>query len=65
MKMPGMEDEWEEFSERLRWRFSKLTDSDLVYNPGYEEDTLQRIQERLGKTREELLGLLDRMKTTP
>ena len=63
MKMPGMNDEWEEFSERLRWRFPKLTESDVVYSPGFEEDTLQRIQDRLGKTRAELLGLVDRMKT--
>ena len=61
--MPGMNDEWEDFSERLRWRFPKLTDSDVVYNPGFEEDTMQRIQNKLGKTRQELLGLMDRMKT--
>jgi len=63
MKMPGMNDEWEDFSERLRWRFPKLTESDVVYSPGREEDTLQRIQDRLGKTRAELLGLVERMRT--
>jgi len=61
--MPGMNDEWEDFSERLRWRFPKLTDSDVVYNPGFEEDTMQRIQNKLGKTKEELRGLVERMKT--
>jgi len=61
--MPGMNDEWEDFSERLRWRFPKLTDSDVAYNFGFEEDTMQRIQDRLGKTKEELRGLVERMRT--
>jgi uncharacterized protein YjbJ (UPF0337 family) len=63
MKMQGMDDSWEDFSERLKWRFSKLTEEDLKLKEGYENDTLNRIQERLGKSRAELLGLFDRMRT--
>ena len=58
-----MQDEWEDFCERLRWRFPKLTESDVLYNTGYEEDTLKRIQDRLGKSKEELNALFDRMRT--
>ena len=61
--MPGMNDEWEDFSERLRWRFPKLTENDVVYKFGFEEDTMQRIQDRLGKTKAELRGLVERMRT--
>ena len=63
MKMPGMNEEWEEFCERLQWRFPKLTETDLSYTAGKEEDTLQRIQEKLGRSRQDLLALFDRMKT--
>ena len=62
MKMPGMNEDWEEFCERLMWRFSKITHEDVVYKEGHEEETLNRIQGRLGKSREELLALMERMK---
>jgi hypothetical protein len=65
MNMPGVVESWEEFSERLQWRFSKLTVEDLKLKEGYEDDTLNRIQVRLGKTRTELLGLFDRMRSVP
>ena len=63
MKMPGMNEEWEDFCERLQWRFPKLTPKDLSYIPGKEEETLQRLQESLGRSRQDLLALFDRMKT--
>ena len=60
--MPGMSEEWEEFCERLQWRFPKLTQNDLSYIPGKEEETLERIQVRLCRSRQDLLALFDRMK---
>jgi hypothetical protein len=62
MKMPGMEENWEDFCERLQWRFSKITYEDIQYTEGREDETLTRIQVRIGKSRKELLDLFDRMK---
>ena len=65
MKMPGMDENWEDFCERLQWRFSKLTYEDIQYTAGREDETLDRIQARLGKTRKELLELMERMRLLP
>ena len=62
MKMPGMDENWEDFCERLKWRFSKLTHEDFQYKEGREDETLDRIQARLGKSRKELLELMERMR---
>jgi len=62
MKMPGMDENWEDFCERLQWRFSKLTHEDIQYKEGREDETLNRIQVRLGKSRKELLELMERMR---
>ena len=40
--MPGMNDEWEDFSERLRWRFPKLSESDVVRQRVVEQDGVLR-----------------------
>ena len=60
-----MDENWEDFCERLKWRFSKLTYEDFQYKEGHEEETLNRIQARLGKTRKELLELMERMRMVP
>jgi|GEM_PF-5067575 len=65
MRMPGMDENWEDFCERLMWRFSKITHQDIEYKEGREEETLERIQVRLGKSRKELLDLMERMRLTP
>jgi len=64
MKMLGMQESWEDFSERLRVRFSKIKDEDVLYKEGYEEQTLQKIQQRLGWSRNDLMELFERMRLT-
>ena len=64
MRMFGMLETWEDFSQRLRGRFSKLTEDDVHYVEGHEEKTIKKIQDRLGETREEVVSLFDRMKIT-
>ena len=58
MKRDNLEEQWYEISQKLRGRFSKLTVVDLNFIKGKEEDLLNRIQERLGKTRLEVLTLI-------
>ena len=62
MKMLNTPESWEDFSERLRDRFSKLTADDVAYLEDRDEDTLKRIRERLGWSRQEVIDLLERMK---
>lgn len=44
---------WNEKKGKLKQQFAKLTDDDLTYVEGKEDELVGRIQKRLGKTLEE------------
>ena len=46
--------DWNIVKGRLKQRFAKLTDNDLCYTEGQEDELVGRIQKRLGETREEI-----------
>ncbi len=50
--------DWAVQSKQLRKKFSQLTDADLVFETGKEEDLLKRIETRLHKKREEVISIL-------
>jgi len=45
---------WAELKGKLKQKFANLTDDDLMFAEGKEEEMLGRIQTRLGKTNEEV-----------
>jgi len=49
---------WNEQSKELKAKFSQLTDSDLKFETGKENELLQRIETRLNKNREEVIKLI-------
>ncbi len=51
---------WNEVRGKLKQRYADLTDDDLLYQEGKEEELMGRLQQRLGKTRAEIEDLLDR-----
>jgi uncharacterized protein YjbJ (UPF0337 family) len=53
---------WADFSTRLRDRFSKLTADDVAFKDGREEETIARIQNRLGWTRMQVISLFEKMR---
>lgn len=50
--------DWNAVKGRLKHRYGELTDNDLRYSQGREEELPGRIQKRLGETREEVEWLL-------
>lgn len=50
--------DWNETKGRLKQKFADLTDDDLLYQEGKEDELYGRLQKRLGKTREEIDQLL-------
>jgi uncharacterized protein YjbJ (UPF0337 family) len=50
---------WNQVKGRLKQNFAELTDDDLLYVEGKEEELRGRLQKRLGKTRAEIDSLLD------
>ncbi len=49
---------WEDQKEKLKERFSSLTDRDLNFKKGKMEDMIINLQNKVGKTRHELYSLI-------
>ena len=45
---------WNEVKGRLKQKYADLTDDDLVYAEGKEDELYGRLQKRLGKTKEDI-----------
>jgi uncharacterized protein YjbJ (UPF0337 family) len=52
---------WDEVRGKLKERYSQLTDDDLGFVEGKEDELLGRLQHKLGKSKEELQGELERL----
>lgn len=49
---------WETLAALLRSRFSRLTEYDLAFEVGKENELIDRMCRRLNKTRDAIIGLL-------
>jgi uncharacterized protein YjbJ (UPF0337 family) len=45
---------WNEIKGKLKQKYAQLTDDDLTFVEGKEDELLGRMQQRLGKNKEEL-----------
>ena len=49
---------WEELKGKLKQKFAKITDNDLLYIDGKKEEMMGRLQIKLGKSKEELSKII-------
>jgi uncharacterized protein YjbJ (UPF0337 family) len=49
---------WNEHKDKLKRKFPKLTDRDLMYFDGRKEEMLEKLQVKLGISRKELRTIL-------
>lgn len=49
---------WNEIKGRLKQQYADLTDDDLLYQEGEEDRLIGKIQQKLGKTRDEVIKML-------
>ena len=56
-----MKGNWNEIAGKLKQQFANLTDDDLLFKEGKEEEVLGRLQQKLGKTKEELRKLISKI----
>ena len=54
-----MKGNWNVIKGKLKQRWARLTDDDLRYNEGMENELIGRIQKRTGETREAVEKALD------
>jgi uncharacterized protein YjbJ (UPF0337 family) len=52
---------WEEQKGKLKQKFAKLTDNDLLFVEGKKDEMMGKLQIKLGKTKEELLKLIENL----
>lgn len=53
---------WNEIAGKLKQQFANLTDDDLLFAEGKEEELLGRLQQKIGKTQVEIRRLIEKAK---
>ena len=53
-----IEGNWTITKGKLKQKFAKLTDNDLLFLTGKQDEMIGRLQTRLGKTKEEILKII-------
>jgi uncharacterized protein YjbJ (UPF0337 family) len=52
---------WNELKGKIKQQYADLTDDDLLYEEGKEDELLGRIQQKTGKTKEEVKTWIDKL----
>jgi len=51
---------WNVIKGMLKQQFATLTDNDLLYDNGSEDEIIGRLQVKLGKTKQEILDIVEK-----
>lgn len=52
---------WNEIKGKLKQQYADLTDDDLIYAEGKEDELYGRLQKKLGKSKEEVQKLINEL----
>ena len=52
---------WNETAGKLKQKFANLTDDDLLFAKGKEEELWGRLQTKLGKTKEQIQKIISKI----
>lgn len=52
---------WNQIKGKLKEEYGELTDDDLIYQEGKEDQLLGRLQERTGKAKTELIKMINEL----
>jgi len=48
---------WDEFKGKLKQKYAELTDDDVTYDEGKEDEMWGKLEQKLGKAKKEILSL--------
>lgn len=54
---------WDATKAKLQKKYPKLTDDDLMFTKGQEDDLVSCITERIGKSEEEVIDIIDELQS--
>ena len=52
---------WNEVAGKLKQQYANLTDDDLLFKEGKEEELLGRLQAKVGKTKEQIRKIISKI----
>ncbi|HBI01395.1 MAG TPA: CsbD family protein [Flavobacterium sp.] len=61
MNTTDLKGKWNELKGKLKQQYADLTDDDLLYVEGKEDELYGRIQQRVGKSKEEVKDMIDKL----
>jgi uncharacterized protein YjbJ (UPF0337 family) len=61
MNKLNIQGNWNEIRGKLKQKFANLTDDDLLFKEGKEEELLGRLKQKLGKTKEQIRELIEKL----
>jgi uncharacterized protein YjbJ (UPF0337 family) len=61
MESKEFKGKWSELKGKLKQKYANLTDDDLLYAEGKEDELYGRIQQRIGKSKEDVKDLIDKL----
>lgn len=54
---------WNELKGKLKQKYAKLTDDDLLFIEGKEDELLGRLEKRIGKSKEEIRDTIEKLQS--
>ena len=58
MNTTDLKGKWNELKGKLKQQYADLTDDDLLYVEGKEDELYGRIQQKIGKTKDEIKKMI-------
>lgn len=52
---------WDELKGKLKQKYAKLTDDDLLFAEGKENELLGRLEKKLGQTKDEIRNVIEKL----
>ena len=52
---------WNQLKGKIKQQYANLTDDDLLYEEGKEDELYGRLQKKTGKTKEEIKSWIDKL----
>ena len=59
MNTTSLKGQWNEVKGKLKQEYADLTDDDLLYVEGKEDELYGRIQQKVGKSKDEVKKMID------
>ena len=61
MEKLSIKGSWNELKGKLKQKYGQLTDDDLVFAEGKDDELYGRLQKKLGKTKEEIRKEIEKL----